>query len=293
MRPPSITNEAVIQAGQAIQAEGRNVTAFGLRQKIGGGNPNRLKQIWDEYATNQANAADSEPTAPVELPPDVAEKIAQVGQTVVDCLNGLVSQLIASASEQADRRIVEVMQAAEAVQAQATQELIAATDSVNEADARAQELQDQLEAEKANHQAALTAVTERAAAAEAKAQALQTDLDRVREEGEKAKEEGRGLASRLSAAEATVTELRNSLEMTGKALSKAEDRAGELRKTVDGMSQEAKEMQERVITAIEEAAVLRGRLQGQETAVPDQPPVPQGVDTDPVKAALKPKRKKS
>ena len=42
MRPVEFTPDAIIQAGQSLQAAGRNITGFALRQKVGGGNPSRL-----------------------------------------------------------------------------------------------------------------------------------------------------------------------------------------------------------------------------------------------------------
>ncbi|MDH2436627.1 DNA-binding protein [Pokkaliibacter sp. MBI-7] len=48
MRPAEFSPEEIIAAGEALVAAGRNVTGFALRQKVGGGNPNRLKQVWDE-----------------------------------------------------------------------------------------------------------------------------------------------------------------------------------------------------------------------------------------------------
>lgn len=49
MRPATFEPEQIIEAGRALQAEGRNITGFALRNRIGGGNPTRLRQIWDEY----------------------------------------------------------------------------------------------------------------------------------------------------------------------------------------------------------------------------------------------------
>ena len=48
MRPAEFTPEEIIQAGQELQAAGRNITGFALRQKVGGGNPSRLKEVWGE-----------------------------------------------------------------------------------------------------------------------------------------------------------------------------------------------------------------------------------------------------
>ncbi|TCD46913.1 DNA-binding protein, partial [Chlorobium sp. N1] len=73
MRPVEFTTEEIVKAGQELQAAGRNITGFALRQKIGGGNPSRLKQVWDEYLSSQAEVK-AEPVA--ELPPEVADAVA-------------------------------------------------------------------------------------------------------------------------------------------------------------------------------------------------------------------------
>ncbi|MEZ4128564.1 DNA-binding protein, partial [Salmonella enterica] len=54
MRPAEFTQEQIIEAGEQLQAAGRNITGFALRQKVGGGNPSRLKQVWDEHVNSQA-----------------------------------------------------------------------------------------------------------------------------------------------------------------------------------------------------------------------------------------------
>lgn len=43
MRPAEFTPEQIIEAGQELQAAGRNITGFALRQKVGGGNPQGLR----------------------------------------------------------------------------------------------------------------------------------------------------------------------------------------------------------------------------------------------------------
>lgn len=74
MRPAEFSPEEIVAAGEALVAAGRNVTGFALRQKVGGGNPNRLKQVWDEHLAAK-NTTEAEPVA--ELPVEVAEE-AQV-----------------------------------------------------------------------------------------------------------------------------------------------------------------------------------------------------------------------
>ena len=52
MRPATFEPQQIIEAGLALQAEGRNITGFALRNRVGGGNPGRLKQVWDEYLSS-------------------------------------------------------------------------------------------------------------------------------------------------------------------------------------------------------------------------------------------------
>ena len=69
MRPAEFAPESITQAGQDLQATGRNITGFALRQKVGGGNPSRLRQVWDEHLASQS-VTKVEPVA--ELPVDAS-----------------------------------------------------------------------------------------------------------------------------------------------------------------------------------------------------------------------------
>lgn len=75
MRPATYEPEQIIEAGLALQAEGRNITGFALRNQVGGGNPTRLRQIWDEYQASQSTVV-TEPVA--ELPVEMAEEVKTV-----------------------------------------------------------------------------------------------------------------------------------------------------------------------------------------------------------------------
>jgi hypothetical protein len=54
MRPPKFSDKAIIVAGEALQAEGRRITGFTLRQKTGGGDPARLLQVWQKHLSQSA-----------------------------------------------------------------------------------------------------------------------------------------------------------------------------------------------------------------------------------------------
>lgn len=143
MRPAEYTTDAIIQAGQELQASGRNVTGFALRQKVGGGNPNRLKQIWDEHLASQT-AAKAEPVA--ELPVEVAEQVAVVTTELTQRLSALATELNDKAVKAAERRVAEVVRAAGEQRAQAERELADASQTVEDLENKLDESKSEAEA---------------------------------------------------------------------------------------------------------------------------------------------------
>ena len=55
MRPAEFSPEEIVAAGEALVAAGRNVTGFALRQKVGGGNPNRLTKTFEKDRRQKGN----------------------------------------------------------------------------------------------------------------------------------------------------------------------------------------------------------------------------------------------
>lgn len=190
MRPVEHTNESIVAAGKAIQADGRNVTGFALRQVLGGGNHARLKQIWDAHLSEQAGAA-TEPV--VALPPEVADEVTVVSQALAERLGALALGLNAKAVKAAERRVQEVMGVAAEQQSQANRELADAAQAVESLETeveaaadRAQALQGRYDALQGEFQAQaieLAKVTERLAFAEVlaldTAKKHDAELDRV------------------------------------------------------------------------------------------------------------------
>ena len=129
MRPAEYTPEEIIQAGQDLQAGGRNVTGFALRSRVGGGNPNRLKQVWDEHLAKSA-VTHTEPVA--ELPIEVAEQVMAVTKALTDRLASLAVDLNDKAVKAAERRVSEVVRAAGEQREQAERELVDAATTVDE-----------------------------------------------------------------------------------------------------------------------------------------------------------------
>lgn len=142
-RPAEFAPEAIIQAGQELRDAGRNITGFALRQKVGGGNPSRLKQVWDEYLSSQS-VTKAEPVA--ELPIEVAEELAMVTKTLTERLAMLAVELNDKAVKAAERRVTEVVRAAGDQREQAERELTDASSTVDDLENKLNEVRAESEA---------------------------------------------------------------------------------------------------------------------------------------------------
>ena len=180
MRPAEYTVEEIIAAGEVIQAAGRNVTGFAIRQRVGGGNPTRLRQVWEEHLASK-RVAEAEPVA--ELPVEVAETVAQVTKALTERIAALAVELNDKAVKAAERRVGEVVRAAGEQRAQAERELADAAQTVDDLE----EVLDQVKIEREALQAQL-------AEKQAESQQQAVELAQLRERivaGEKAAQAAR------------------------------------------------------------------------------------------------------
>lgn len=183
MRPVEFTNESVIQAGLDLQAAGRNVTGFALRQKVGGGNPTRLKQVWEEH---QATTVDQVIEQEIQLPIEVVQVVESVSKELAGRISALAADLNSKATKSAERMVNEVVKTAGEQRQLAERELADATETVEDLEQKLDVCQQQassLQAEltQANtttqaHAVEIAKLRERLAASE-----KQTNL--LREEG--------------------------------------------------------------------------------------------------------------
>ena len=280
MRPVEFSDEAIIQAGQALRQAGRNVTGFALRQKIGGGSPTRLRQVWDDHLSSLTET----PTQPVaELPTELAQAVASLTQTVNERIMALVVELNQQAIQSAEGRVQEVLRTSDEQQQQAKEELAEAASAVSELDTQivaaqteVETLTSQLTASQAQLQTQaieLAQLRERLAAAEeaghAAAQAhaaeltqsrdiaerLRTELDSLREaSANELKMVWQELANVKSAAENDVHHARDEALRYQQAVEQTNGQLVQLRN-------EMAQARELATAAREEAAGLRGRVE--------------------------------
>jgi colicin import membrane protein len=138
-----------------------------VTQKVGGGNPSRLKQVWDEYLASQS-VTKAEPVA--ELPIEVAEEVAIVTKTLTERLSMLAVELNDKAVKAAERRVAEVVRAAGDQREQAERELADASSTVDDLETKLNEVR-----------AESGAFEKRLADAQATSQAQAVELAQLRE----------------------------------------------------------------------------------------------------------------
>jgi colicin import membrane protein len=118
MRPAEVHDHEIVRAGIELQGEGREVTGFRLRQRLGGGNAQRLKTVWDEHVIGQLSVE----IAP-DLPIDVADRLSAMTVELTAQMRELAIRLNASAVRAAELRTAEVVRGASEQRRLAEQEV--------------------------------------------------------------------------------------------------------------------------------------------------------------------------
>ncbi|EFP4586959.1 hypothetical protein HX910_004882 [Salmonella enterica] len=130
MRPATFEPEEIIAAGKALQEEGVvNITGFALRKRVGGGDPSRLRQVWDGYLAGQTSV---EPEPLADLPPELADAVKAVTVTLTGHVVQLLRELNDRAVRAAECRVDDITRTAEEQKAQAERELADAVQAVDD-----------------------------------------------------------------------------------------------------------------------------------------------------------------
>jgi colicin import membrane protein len=218
MRPVEFTPEEIVKAGQELRAAGRNITGFALRQKIGGGHPTRLKQVWDEYLNSQV-AVKADPFA--ELPVEVAEEVAAVNKALAERLMAMAVEVNNKAVKAAERHVAEIIRSTGEHREQAERELADASQTVedletrlDEARANAEELGNSLVEIRNDHQAQavkLAQVSERLVLIEEERNRYEQQAEQMRTERDTAREDAARLRGLVEALQTQVKDLMQTL----------------------------------------------------------------------------------
>ena len=218
MRPVEFTPEEIVKAGQELRAASRNITGFALRQKIGGGHPSRLKQVWDEYLNSQV-AVKADPFA--ELPVEVAEEVGAVNKALAERLMAMAVEVNNKAVKAAERHVAEIIRSTGEHREQAERELADASQTVedletrlDEARANAEELGNSLAEIRNDHQAQavkLAQVSERLVLIEEERNRYEQQAEQMRTERDTAREDAARLRGLVEALQTQVKDLMQTL----------------------------------------------------------------------------------
>lgn len=132
MRPVEVADEAVIAAGQALEAENRQVTGYALRKRLGGGSGARLSAVW---AAHLEHRRVSQEDAMPELPVEVAEQLSALTKEITERLAVLARGMNDKAVKGAERRVTDLVRAVEEQRKQADREVVDADQAVTELEA--------------------------------------------------------------------------------------------------------------------------------------------------------------
>ena len=280
MRPADYSEEQIIEAGKALQEAGKRVTPFGIRERMGGGKPQRIREIWERYLAGEREQS-AGPEHVVELPAEFEEQVQGMTTALINDLTALSKRLYARADEIAESRTREAMQAAKKAKQSAETDVVEAERLIEDQDAKIDALEaqgaalrteldhakrehDRLEKEKGDEIAALrvenTRLGEQVKTAQAQAAAAQDARDtavaeREREQGahernrvqwEQEKEEQRATAEQ---------ERRDWTER----LEQEQDLRGRLQQELERERAERKEADRRIVELRTEAATIKER----------------------------------
>lgn len=142
MRPAEFPENDIIAAAERLQADGRRVTGFALRKEVGGGNPTRLANVWQEHRRRQ-EVVDAEPVQ--DLPVEVEEALSEMTTGFLEQIRALAQNLNRRAVQTAERRVADVMKTAQEQQERAEAEVGDAAETVEDLEERLNTLQAQLQ----------------------------------------------------------------------------------------------------------------------------------------------------
>lgn len=296
MRPAEYPNETIIDAGLALQAAGRAVTGFALRQRVGGGNPARLKAVWDEHL---ANAAPPTAAEPAELPQEVGDRVGMFLDDMARHVRAMVVETNTLAARAAERQTAEAIRAANEQQDAAARELADAASTVEDLETaleatraeldRARETIHDQTATIGNLETLATTADANLSTTMAQLAAVQAELDKAQDTmqhqaatigsleaaGHAAESNLATLTTQLVAAQAELDKARDSLQQQAVAIGSMESRASaaeaslaatsaqlaELRAALDKSRQERDEARERAARQTGQIETMEGLLE--------------------------------
>ena len=113
MRPPTYSDEQIIEAGEALATEAptRPVTAGAIRQRLGGGNLMRIRKVWTAHAADQPQAQHGLQGLPAEWVEVATPTLERVREELLGLMTRFHSQVATSAAQRVDEAVAQAHKA--------------------------------------------------------------------------------------------------------------------------------------------------------------------------------------
>jgi hypothetical protein len=103
-RKAEFSDQQIIDAGKAIESEGKPISTFAIRNRLNGGSSERIKTVWAEYTAHQETIIEEE-IPDIELPTEISEKLEKNQQTAKSQLEKLAIESFRVAQQVAEKRV--------------------------------------------------------------------------------------------------------------------------------------------------------------------------------------------
>lgn len=103
-RIAEFTDENIINAGLSLQKNNKPVSPFSIRNKIGGGSSERIKEVWNIYLKAQPELMESDDIA-VELPTEIQENLDRNIKHAIKNIENITANNFKVAQEIAEKRV--------------------------------------------------------------------------------------------------------------------------------------------------------------------------------------------
>ena len=110
-RVAEYTAEQIIEAGNTLESIGKRVTPFAIREKLGGGDPNRIKEIWTNHqqkSQHYGNNATEEDD--VALPTEIQEALERNLKAARKQLKEIAADSFRVATSIAEKRVTSTIE---------------------------------------------------------------------------------------------------------------------------------------------------------------------------------------
>lgn len=141
MRPIEVSDELIIQTGEALEAAGSRVNGSSLRKAIGAGTPARMMEVWKAHKGGTAKLVEEEDTT---LPVELDDALKQYTDQMAASLRQMVSNLHRVSIRTAEMRVTEVSRKAALEREEFESELQLASELLESADKTTAALRDEL-----------------------------------------------------------------------------------------------------------------------------------------------------